>query len=117
MITRFRTLMMITLCLFISAQAHAWTQAQIDDARARGLAWLMNHQLGDGSWQAAPGIEVQSTAAALEALTNAGIYTGYSFGAAVSWLMNADAPSVDSLSRKIIALKGAASKWGRTQCY
>ncbi|MCX5804630.1 MAG: hypothetical protein NT010_00995 [Proteobacteria bacterium] len=105
MILCLRALMVIALCMFFTMQSHAVSQEQIDNARYKGLAWLMTHQLGDGSWQAAPGLEVQSTAAALDALTNAGIRTGYSFGAAVSWLMNADAPSVDSLSRKIIALK------------
>jgi len=88
--------------------ATAATQAQIDQARAKGLAWLIMNQNGDGSWQAAPGLGVQSTAAALDALTNAGIFRGHSFGTAVTWLKNADAPSVDSLSRKANALKGAS---------
>lgn len=85
----------------------AATQAQIDQARVQGLAWLMTHQNGDGSWTGAPGLEVQSTASALDALRNAGIGRGYNYGAAVAWLQNADAPSVDSLSRKITSLKGA----------
>lgn len=81
--------------------------ADVETARAKGLAWLLTQQLGDGSWRAAPGLEVQSTAAALDAITNAGISRGYAFGAAVAWLQNADAPSIDSLSRKAAALKGA----------
>jgi hypothetical protein len=91
----------------VAAPAQGATQAQIDQARDKGLAWLITHQRGDGSWQAAPGLAVQSTAAALDAFTNASSLRGNSFGAAVSWLKNADAPSVDSLSRKSIALKAA----------
>lgn len=102
-----RTFSTLAMGAFFAAQAHAATPGEIDQVRAKGLAWLITHQNGNGSWQAAPGLGVQSTATALGALANAGISRGKSFGAAVAWLKNADAPSVDSLSRKAIALKGA----------
>lgn len=84
--------------------ALAATTAQIEDARAKGLKWLLTHQNGDGRWNSGGGLEVQSTAAAVEAMANAGIKKGASYGTAVAWLKNADATSTDSLSRKIAAL-------------
>lgn len=87
--------------------ATAATTAQIDTARAKGLWWLITHQNSDGRWKSAGGMEIQPTAAAIEAMTNAGVKQGFAYGKAVAWLGNADAPSVDSLSRKIMALKGA----------
>ena len=89
--------------------ALAATQDQIESARARGLAWLILNQNGDGSWQTSSGLGVQSTAATIEAMLNSSISKGKVFGAAVTWLKNADAPSVDSLSRKIVALSRAGT--------
>lgn len=104
-----RTLTIVVLVLFVAVQVQGATQAQIDQARAKGLAWLITHQNGDGSWQAAPGLETQSTTATLDAFMNANIYWGYSFGAAVAWLQNTDTASVDSLSRKISTLADAGT--------
>jgi len=87
--------------------AMAATTPQIDTARAKGLWWLTTNQNSDGRWKSLGGMEVQPTAAAIEAMTNAGMKRGAVYGKAVAWLGNADAPSVDSLARKIIALKGA----------
>lgn len=87
--------------------AMAATTAQIDAARAKGLWWLITHQNSDGRWKNTGGMEVQPTAAAIEAMTNSGMKQGFVYGKAVAWLGNADAPSVDTLSRKITALKGA----------
>jgi hypothetical protein len=95
--------------LTCATSALAATQSQIESARAKGFAWLMANQNGDGSWQTASGLGVQSTATAIEAMLNAGISKGRVFGAAVAWLKNADAPSIDSLSRKIIALSRAGA--------
>ena len=84
--------------------AHAATQTELDQMRAKSLAYLVSQQKGDGSWRDASGNGVQATASALEALTNSGIKTGYTPGAAVSWLMNENASSTDSLARQIAAL-------------
>lgn len=78
--------------------------APIDDARYKGVAWLITHQSGDGSWRGAPGLEVAETAAAIEALVNAGITQGDTFATGVAWLQNHQADSADALSRQIIAL-------------
>ncbi len=84
--------------------AAAPTTAQLDQARIKGLAWLVTHQGGDGSWKSPSGLAIQPTAAALDALANAGIKQGYVYAAGQAWLGNADGSSVDSLSRKTIAL-------------
>lgn len=91
-------------CLLAATGAQAATQAEIDGARAKGLAWLVKNQEGDGSWYTHEALKVQSTASALEALLNAGMRYGETYGAGVAWLANAPAPSTDSLARKIHAL-------------
>ena len=80
--------------------------ARVESARVKGLAWLLTHQRGDGSWKGPAGTEVTATAAALEGLTRAGL-KGYPYVAGISWLGNAATASVDSLARKIIALRQA----------
>ena len=82
-------------------------QANVDTARANGLAWLVKNQKGDGTWYAREAIKVQSTAAALEALMNAGIRSGETFGAGAAWLGNSESPSTDSQARKLVALNDA----------
>lgn len=81
--------------------------APIDDARLKGLAWLIKNQSGDGSWRGAPGLEVTQTAAAVEALANAGISKGNTYASGVAWLQSYQAYSTDSLSRQAIALAKA----------
>jgi hypothetical protein len=88
------------------SSARAATQAQIDAARNKGIAWLINHQNGDGSWRTSSGLEVATTAETLQALANAGM-KGFPYTAGVSWLSNTKVDSVDSLSRKILALQKA----------
>lgn len=84
--------------------AQAASSAQIDEARTKGLAWLYLNHKGDGSWYANDSLKVHSTAAALEALRNAGIKSGEAYGGAVSWLTNADPQGMDAASRRIMAL-------------
>jgi photosystem II stability/assembly factor-like uncharacterized protein len=103
---RFICTIAVAIILSFSTGALGATPDQVDRARVKGLAWLIANQNGDGSWKSAPGLDVQSTATAIDAFRNAGINHGYSYGTAVSWLGNADASSVDSLARKIISLKG-----------
>jgi len=90
--------------LLQSVAASAATQAQIDAARTSGLAWLYQHQQGDGGWGSVPGLAVQSTSAAVNALLNAGVQTGNTYNAAVSRLANVDPSSVDGMSRKLDTL-------------
>lgn len=98
----------ISLSLFLvgNAQAAAPTAAQINQARIAGLAWLMTHQIGDGSWKDASGGSVTTTSAGLNALVNAGVKQGYPFTSALAYLQNAQPGSVEALSRQITALNG-----------
>lgn len=87
-----------------------WTAAQaapVDDARLKGLAWLISHQSGEGAWQGAPGLEMAATASAVEAFANAGIGKGEAYSSGLAWLQNHTADSTDSLARQIIALSHA----------
>lgn len=103
MITRTQFTYALLLAL-AAVPAQAATQTELDQMRARSLAYLIAQQKGDGSWRDAGGNGVQATASALEALTNSGITTGYVPGAVISWLLNANASSTDSLARQIAAL-------------
>jgi len=87
--------------------AIAATQTQLDNARAKGIAYLIQTQKGDGSFTAAPGLEVQSTGATVEALANAGMKSSQTYSRATAWLLNSDPASIDAQARRIIALKSA----------
>lgn len=88
----------------LSITLHA---APVDDARARGIAYLIDQQAGDGAWRPVAGLEVQATATVLDGLANAGMKNSAPYALGVAWLSNADAASVDSLARKMLALKTA----------
>lgn len=95
----FLSAMLLTVAVALPAQG------AIDDARAKGLKYLIQTQQGDGAWRSgAAGLEVQSTANAIIALKNGGLPTSPSYGAALSWLANADGDSTDALARKAEAL-------------
>lgn len=91
-------------CMATSQSAWAVSLVEIDSARVKGLAYLYQSQKGDGSWSAHDSLKVQTTASALEALVNAGIKTGKTYGSAAAWLANAETASVDSTARKIASL-------------
>ncbi len=84
----------------------AATVGQIDAARNKGLAWLLLNQSGDGYWGSKAGTEIAATAASLEAFSNAKL-SNYSYLKGVAWLSNAKVTSVDSLARRVMALKQA----------
>lgn len=96
-----------------STAGQSATQAQIDQAWNKGVAWLLLNQRGDGGWSsslweggvARPGLSMQATAATVESLSAMGIKTGYAYLGGVAWLENAEPISVDSLARQVIALK------------
>ncbi len=94
----------VALLSGIAMESFAASQAQIDEARNKGLAWLIVNQGGDGSWKVNATLGIQATSSALEALLNAGIRRGFSFAAGQSWLTNAEAVSTDSLSRQSATL-------------
>jgi hypothetical protein len=105
------SLVVAGLVLSTAAGSSATTPEQIDHARTRALAWLISHQESDGSWRSGGGADVTATALAVEAMQNAGFsrYPGgsYPYAAALAWLGNVEAASVDSLARAVLALRRA----------
>lgn len=107
MTTRFKlrrvvvTASVIVTALF-GATVHAATQAQIDTAWNKGLAWLIKNQNGDGSWGAEKGVGMLGTTAGLAALHKAQLKS-FSYAKAVAWVGNTTPYSTDSLARKIEA--------------
>lgn len=102
----------LTMCLLVSiapAWACAATQAELDVARDKAVAWLIKAQKADGRWSAGEGLDVQATAAAVEALIASSHTKLPQFAAAVSWLQNAEAGSTDALARQVMALKKAGA--------
>lgn len=82
-------------------------QAAIDDARAKGIKWLVQSQKGDGSFVGLQGLEVQSTAAAVEAMLAAGLNKSPQYARALAWLANAPGGSLDSRAWQAAALAAA----------
>lgn len=100
-----RLLLSISLTVVAAnSLAAAPSAAQISQSRIAGLAWLMSHQSGEGSWKGSNGSAIQPTSAGILALANAGVKQGYPYSGAVAYLQNSDSPSVDSLSRQIMTL-------------
>ena len=101
--------------VMVGQPSMAATQVQIDAAWNKGLAWLMTNQHGDGGWSSAvldgnvtrQALGFQATAAAVEALANIGLKTGYTYMGGVAWLSNAEPASVEAAARQILALKAA----------
>ncbi|MDP2834455.1 MAG: putative Ig domain-containing protein [Pseudomonadota bacterium] len=104
--TRIKPILIV--CLLAAAGAQAATTAQIDDARAKGLAWLIQNQKGDGSWYADTNLKMQATVLALAALRNAGVARGETYSAGVAWMSNAEPGSADALARQIAMLAQAS---------
>jgi hypothetical protein len=66
--------------------------------REKALAWLYINQSGDGFWHGPGRTEIQVTGLTLQAYASVGIETGYSRGAALTWLANTHAGSVEALA-------------------
>lgn len=103
MIQVIRCAAVLMVCLVGTVQAA--TSAQLSTSQVKGLAWLFQHQNGDGGWSTGAGIEVQSTSAVLDAFSNAGIRRGTAFNAGLAKLANANPSSIDSLARQITTLQ------------
>ncbi|MFC5770598.1 putative Ig domain-containing protein [Thauera sinica] len=82
-------------------------QGAVDDARAKGLKWLVQTQKGDGSFSGLQGLEVQATAATVDALLAGGMSKSPQYGRALSWLANAPGSSVDARAWQAAALAAA----------
>jgi hypothetical protein len=87
----------------------AASQAELDVARDKAVAWLARSQLPDGHWAVAKGLDVQSTSAVIDALVAANYTKLPQFAAAVAWLQNAEAGSTDALARQVMTLKKAGA--------
>lgn len=83
--------------------ASGWA-ATVDEARAKGLKWLVQSQKGDGSFSGLQGLETQATAASVEAMLAGGMSKSPQYGRALSWLANAPGASVDSRAWQAMAL-------------
>ncbi|MEW5966046.1 MAG: hypothetical protein AB1720_03480 [Pseudomonadota bacterium] len=89
------------------ALATAPAQAAIDDARAKGIKWLVQTQKGDGSFAGLQGLEVQSTSAAVEAMLAAGLTRSPQYARALAWLTNTQGGSLDARAWQAAALAAA----------
>lgn len=92
------------VCVFACLLASASVQADVDNARAQGLAWLVQTQRGDGSFAGTKGLEVQATAAAVEAMLNGGMTKAPHYARALSWLGNAPPGSLDAQAWQAMTL-------------
>jgi len=93
----------LLLALTVASSAHATD----DDARAKGIKWLVQTQKGDGSFVGLQGLEVQSTSAAVEAMLAAGMTRSPQYARALTWLSNAPGGSLDSRAWQTAALAAA----------
>jgi hypothetical protein len=94
----------IAFTLLLALTVASPAQANIDDARAKGIKWLVQTQKGDGSFAGLQGLEVQSTAAAVEAMLAAGLTRSPQYTRALAWLANAPGGSLDSRAWQAAAL-------------
>lgn len=108
-----RKLMILGVVAFAPAWCWSATQAELDTARDKAVAWLVKNQQTDGRWVSAAGLDVVTTASVVEALASAGYTKLPSFAAAVAWLQNAEAGSTDALARQVIALGKAGAPIAR----
>lgn len=96
--------------LILTPVALAATQAELNVARDKAVAWLIQNQKPSGQWSSSvPGLDIQVTATVVDALVEAGQTKTPQFAAAVAWLQNAEASSTDALARQAIALKRAGA--------
>lgn len=93
----------LLLLLVVALPAHA----TVDDARAKGIKWMVQTQKGDGSFAGLQGLEVQSTSAAVEAMLAAGMTRSPQYARALAWLANAPGGSLDSQAWQVSALTAA----------
>src|SRR5574340_459468 len=102
-----RSKLLVFVCLFVATGSQAATPAEIDDARAKGLAWLVQHQRGNGSFSSPQGLDIQATAAAVAAMMAGGISRSPQYTRALSWLGNAPGGSLDALAWQASTLAAA----------
>jgi hypothetical protein len=82
------------------------TPTQIDNARTKGVAWLIGVQNGEGSWGDIDNRKVIDTTAAVDALRLAGV-EGFSYASGIAYVSNASVKSNDTAARQAIAMINA----------
>lgn len=92
--------LLVPICLAVP------TTNQLESARDKSLAYLVKQQNGDGSWGKTESEKIRLTATVLDTFAKYGV-TGVVYRRGINWLANAEAVSVDSLARQIIALDKA----------
>lgn len=97
----------IAYSLLLALSVASTAQANIDNARAKGIKWLVQTQKGDGSFAGLQGLEVQSTSAAVEAMLAAGLTRSPHYSRALAWLANAPGGSLDARAWQASALAAA----------
>jgi hypothetical protein len=97
----------IACTLLLALIAASSAQATVDDARAKGIKWLVQTQKGDGSFVGLQGLEVQATSATVEAMLAAGMTRSPQYARALSWLANASGGSLDARAWQSVALAAA----------
>lgn len=97
----------IAYSLLLTLSIVSPVQATVDDARAKGIKWLVQTQKGDGAFVGLQGLEVQSTAAAVEAMLAAGMTRSPQYTRALAWLGNAPGGSLDARAWQAAALAAA----------
>jgi len=75
----------IVSALLFTNVSFAATQAQIDNARANGIAWLIQNQNGDGSWGDVEATRIAASAESMDALRRSGAQYGHLYSRALSW--------------------------------
>jgi len=99
-----RALAPMLAVLAVAAPAASLAQANVDDARSLGIQWLVQNQKGDGSFAGLRGLEVQASAAAVEAMHAAGLSRSPQYARALAWLANAPPGSLDARAWQVSAL-------------
>lgn len=97
----------ITCSLLLAMTVALPAQATVDDARAKGIKWMVQTQKGDGSFAGSQGLDVQSTSAAVDAMLAAGMTRSPQYARALAWLANAPGGSLDSRAWQASALAAA----------
>jgi len=95
-----------TLLSAASISTTAWSiplAGELEQARDKSLAYLVQNQNGDGSWGESEAEKVRVTSAVLDAFQKYNV-TGLVHRRGINWLANAEAGSTDSLARQIITL-------------
>ena len=110
-----RKLIVLGWAAFAPAWCFSATQAELDNARDKAVAWLVRTQQPDGRWASVPGLDIHTTASAVDALAAAGFTKLPAFASAVAWLQNAEAGSTDALARQVIALGKAGTPVARAR--